>query len=406
MDTVTHGAYMRRALALARQAEGRTSPNPMVGAVIVKDGRIIGEGYHCRAGAPHAETTALLAAGDSARGASMYVTLEPCAHHGRTPPCVDAIIAAGVAEVYYAISDPNPSVNGKAHAQLEAAGVTMHRGPCEDEARELNRPFFKHVMTGRPFVTAKFAMSLDGKIATRAGDSRWISNEAARRRAHELRNITDAILVGAGTTLADDPQLTTRLPALSLQREGATGEVLADVRHSLRIVADSRGRVPLLARVFDPALPGRTVLATTAAAPAAHCAELAARGVEVWTLPAAGDGRISLPALLGEIGRRGMLTLLVEGGSELLGAFFAEKLVDRVWAFIAPIIIGGRNAPGPVGGLGIEVLARARRLRRLQVEMIGSDSLAETSEAQAKQDLWIQADVEYSEEPSCGVVTS
>src|SRR5262245_29528138 len=401
MDTANYIIYMRRAFALARQAEGRTSPNPMVGAVVVKDGRIVGEGYHRRAGAPHAETEALRAAGDSARGATMYVTLEPCAHHGRTPPCADAIIAAGIAEVYYAVGDPSPRVNGKAHARLEAAGVVMRRGPCEDEARELNRPFFKHVMTGRPFVTAKFAMSLDGKIATRAGDSRWISNEAARQRAHELPNVTDAILVVAGTAIADDPRLTTRLSPLSLQRRGSGGEGPADVHHPLRIVADSRGRAPLLARVFDPALPGRTVLATTDAAPSAHCVELMARGVEVWTLPADIHGRVSLPALLDEIGRRGMLTLLVEGGSELLGAFFAEKLIDRVWAFIAPLIIGGQNAPGPVGGLGIEALARAIRVRRLQVEMIDANSLAETSAAQAGKGLWIQADVEYSEENQC-----
>src|SRR5262245_4107174 len=269
-DTATHVTYMRRAFALARQAEGRTSPNPMVGAVIVRDGRIVGEGYHHRAGERHAEAEALGDAGDSARGAAMYVTLEPCAHYGRTPPCADAIIAAGVAKVYYAVSDPNPRVNGNAHAQLEAAGVVVHRGPCEDEARELNRPFFKHVMTGRPFVTAKFAMSLDGKIATSAGDSRWISNEAARRRGHELRNVTDAILVGVGTVLADDPRLTTRLSPLSPQNvEGP-----ADVRHPLRIVADSRGRAPLTAGIFDPALPGKTALATTAAASSAHCAEL------------------------------------------------------------------------------------------------------------------------------------
>jgi diaminohydroxyphosphoribosylaminopyrimidine deaminase/5-amino-6-(5-phosphoribosylamino)uracil reductase len=384
---------MRRAFALARRAEGRTSPNPMVGAVIVKDGRVVGEGYHRQAGEPHAEVEALRDAGDSARGATMYVTLEPCAHYGRTPPCVDAIIAAGVAEVYYAVVDPNPLVNGKAHTQLEAAGITARLGLCEDEARELNRPFFKQVTTGRPFVTAKFAMSLDGKIATRAGDSRWISNEAARHRAHELRNVTDAILVGAGTVLADNPRLTTRLSPLST----LWGAEPSDVRHPLRIVADSRCHAPLLAEIFDPALPGKTVLATTAAAPSTHCAELTARGVEVWTLPADGNGRVSLPALLDEIGRRGMLTLLVEGGSELLGAFFAEKLVDRVWAFVAPIIIGGRNAPGPVGGSGIEALAQAMRLRQLHVEMIGAGA---SDRSQAKQDLWIRADVEYSEEPA------
>ncbi|MBI3362489.1 MAG: bifunctional diaminohydroxyphosphoribosylaminopyrimidine deaminase/5-amino-6-(5-phosphoribosylamino)uracil reductase RibD, partial [Chloroflexi bacterium] len=323
------------------------------------------------------EIEALRAAGESARGATMYVTLEPCAHHGRTPPCTEALIAAGVAEVYYAVGDPNPRVNGQGHAQLEAAGVAVHRGLCEDEAREPNRPFFKHITTGQPFVIAKFAMSLDGKIATRTGDSRWITNEASRRRGHELRNVTDAILVGAGTVLADDPQLTTRLTPLFRFCETGEGP---GVRHPLRIVADSRGRVPLSARVFDPALAGQTALATTAAAPPAHCAELAARGVEVWTLPADSQGRVSLPALLDEIGRCGMLTLLVEGGSELLGAFFAGNLVDRAWAFVAPLIIGGQEAPGPVGGPGVERLAQAIRLCRLQVEMLDGD-------------LWVQADV-------------
>jgi diaminohydroxyphosphoribosylaminopyrimidine deaminase/5-amino-6-(5-phosphoribosylamino)uracil reductase len=394
MDTATQVTYMRRAFALARRAEGRTSPNPMVGAVIVKDGRIVGEGYHRRAGEPHAEAEALRAAGDSARGAKMYVTLEPCAHYGRTPPCADALIAAGITEVYYAIRDPDPRVNGKAHAQLEAAGVVVHRGPCEDEARELNRPFFKHVKTGRPFVTAKFVMSLDSKIATHAGDSRWIRNEAARQRTHELRNVTDAILVGAGTVLADDPQLTTRLSPLSLQRRDNSEKGFSDIHHPLRIVADSRGRAPLLARIFAPTLPGKTVLATTDATPSA-------RGVEVWTLLADKHGRLSLPALLDEIGRRGMLTLLVEGGSELLGAFFTEKLVDRVWAFIAPRIIGGRNAPGPVSGSGIEALAQVIRSRCLQVEMIGSNSSDEAPAAQARRYLWIQANVEYSGENQC-----
>ncbi len=403
MNTAAHIIHMRRALALARLAEGCTSPNPTVGAVIVKDGCVVGEGYHHRAGEPHAEIEALRAAGDCARGATMYVTLEPCAHYGRTPPCTNALIVAGIDEVYYAISDPNPRVNGKGRAQLEAAGVVVHRGPCEDEARELNRPFFKHVSTGRPLVTAKFAMSLDGKIATRTGDSRWITNKASRQRAHELRNVTDAIIVGAGTVLADDPRLTTRLPPLSLQRRGSRGESPADVRHPLRIVADSRGRVPLSACVFDPALPGQTVLATTAAASPAHRAELVARGVEVWTLPADAQERVGLPALLDEIGRRGMLTLLVEGGSELLGAFLAEKLVDRAWVFIAPLIIGGRDAPGPVGGLGIETLAQAIRLCRLQVEMLDNNPSAESPRllAQAGQDLWIQADIEYSEENQC-----
>lgn len=393
VDASRQTNYMRRALALARLAEGRTSPNPLVGAVIVKKGQVVGEGYHRRAGEPHAEIEALCAAGESARGATIYVTLEPCAHHGRTPPCTDALVAAGIAEAYYAVGDPNPRVSGRGHAQLEGAGLLVHRGLCEDEARELNRPFFKHVTTGMPFVTAKFAMSLDGKLATRTSDSRWITNEPSRRRVHELRYVTDAILVGAGTVLADDPQLTTRPSPFSPAGRRAGGEGPADVHHPLRIIADSRGRVPLSARVFDPALLGQAVLATTAATSPIHCAELAARGVDVWTLPADARGRVSLPALLDDIGRRGLLTLLVEGGSELLGALFDEKLVDRVWAFIAPLVIGGRDAPGPVGGTGVARLAQALRLCRLQVEMLDGDASAGSGP-----NLWIRADAAPAEE--------
>lgn len=378
-----HLTYMRRALTLARQAAGRTSPNPMVGAVIVNNGRIVGEGYHRRAGEPHAEIEALRAAGEAARGATLYVTLEPCAHYGRTPPCTDAIIAAGIAEVYYAIGDPNPRVNGAGHRQLAAAGIRVHHGLCAAEAYQLNRPFFKHITTGQPFVTAKFAMSLDGKIATAAGQSRWISNPASRQHVHCLRNVTDAILVGAGTVIADDPSLTTRLPAEQCETAG-------DIHHPVRIIADSRGRVPLSAKVFDPALPGKTVLATTERAPVDHRCALAARGVEVWVLPSDEQGRVSLPALLTSIGRQGMTTLLVEGGSELLGAFFAARLVDRVWVFIAPIIIGGRDAPGPVGGLGCATLGQAARLDQFHLEFIHADHASGP-------DMWIQADVVYPE---------
>jgi diaminohydroxyphosphoribosylaminopyrimidine deaminase/5-amino-6-(5-phosphoribosylamino)uracil reductase len=383
--------YMRRALVLAQQAAGRTSPNPMVGAVIVKDGRIVGEGYHRRAGEPHAEVEALRVAGEAARGATMYVTLEPCAHVGRTPPCTDAIIAAGIAEVYYAIADPNPLVSGKGHAQLAAAGIRVQCGVCEAEAFELNRPFFKHITTGRPFVTAKFAMSLDGKIATVIGQSRWISNAAARWRVHHLRNRTDAVLVGAGTVIADDPSLTTRLPDLSPD----------SIRHPLRIVADSRGRVPLSAKVFDPDLPGQTVVATTELIPADHRRALVERGVDVWLLPASDDGRVRLSALFDELGRRGMLSVLVEGGSELLGTCFRERLIDRVWVFMAPLIIGGQHAPGPVGGSGYALLSQAARLGRMNVELIPADD-----DELAAPDIWIQADVSYPEEEVCSPVLS
>lgn len=367
IDDPVNLSYMQRALALARRAAGRTSPNPLVGAVIVRNGRIVGEGYHRRAGAPHAEIEALQQAGQAARGATIYVTLEPCAHQGRTPPCTDALVAAGVSEVFYATDDLNPLVHGRGKTQLLAAGIAVHEGPCQAEAYELNRPFFKHVITALPYVTAKFAMSLDGKIATRTGDSRWITNDSSRRYAHEMRNVTDCILVGAGTVIADDPRLTTRLSTTS---EIFDDKLPAEIHHPLRIVVDSRGRIPLTAKIFDPMLPGQTVLATTAAIQPAYCSALSGQGVDIWKLPAAENGKVSLPALLAEIGRRGMLTLLVEGGSELLGAFFTQRLVDRVCAFIAPMIIGGVQAPGPVGGTGIALLAEAIRLSLVRVERL------------------------------------
>lgn len=364
---------MHRALELARKAEGHTSPNPMVGAVLVKDGQIIGEGYHHQAGQLHAEIEALQSAGETARGATLYVNLEPCSHHGRTPPCTQALIEAGVAEVYCAIKDPNPLVNGRGYAQLEAAGIVVHQGLCEDNARKLNRPFFKFINTGTPLVTAKFATSLDGKIATRTGDSKWVSSETSRKKVHQLRNITDAILVGVGTVLADDPQLTTRI-------EGS------DVHHPLRIIVDSRGRAPLSVNLYDPAKPGQTVLATTDAVDPRHCEKLEKLGVGVWKLPPDKFGRVNLPALLNKIGQHGMLTLLVEGGGELLGAFFTEKLVDRVWAFIAPLIIGGQDAPGPMGGKGVEMISQAHRLENIKTQILDGD-------------IWIQGNVHYFQNP-------
>lgn len=370
-----HITYMRRALSLARRAEGRTSPNPLVGAVLVKEGQVVGEGYHRRAGDPHAEIEALRAAGDSAEGATMYITLEPCAHQGRTPPCTDALIAAGVAKVYSASDDPDPRVNGKGYAQLERASVKVRRGLCSTEARDLNRPFFKHVAHGRPLVTAKFAMSLDGKVATRSGQSQWITGEASRQQGHQLRNVSDAILIGAGTVISDDPQLTTRLSA----PEDARG-----IRHPLRIVADSHGRTPISARVFDPELPGKTVLATTEALDIDNSRSLKGRGVQVWHLPQDARGRVSLAALLDEIGQRGMLTLMVEGGAQLLGGLLAEGLLDRVWAFVAPMIIGGRDAPGPVGDPGVVELAQAPRFANLKPQMLNGD-------------LWIRADIVNSD---------
>ncbi len=359
--TSPHHIYMERALNLARRAEGFTSPNPMVGAVVVAANRIVGEGHHRRAGGPHAEVEALQAAGEAARGATMYVSLEPCNHYGRTPPCTKAIIEAGISQVYYAVADPYPPARG-GHQALAAAGVAVQQGPCAAEARHLNRFFFHYADSGRPYVIAKFAASLDGKSATRTGHSQWITGPDARQRGHQLRQAVDAILVGAGTALADDPQLTTRLPQ-------------ASVSHPLRVLLDSRGRVPLSARLFDPDLPGQTAVATTTAMPAGHRHQLEAQGVWVWQLQAAENGLICLPHLLERLGRQQVLSLLVEGGSTVLGAFFDEGLVHEVQAFLAPLLIGGQSATGPLGGCGAASLHDACRLHDVRLERVGEDLL-------------------------------
>jgi diaminohydroxyphosphoribosylaminopyrimidine deaminase/5-amino-6-(5-phosphoribosylamino)uracil reductase len=365
MERVTPD-FMERALRLAERGRGRTSPNPMVGAVLVKEGTdgttdIVGEGFHPRAGEPHAEVFALRQAGERARGATLYVNLEPCCHYGRTPPCTQALIAAGVAEVHLAMLDPDPRVAGRGRAELEAAGIRTVVGEKEAEARALNEVFVHWITTGYPFVIAKFAMSLDGKIATRTGEARWITDLEARNYVHQLRDQVDAILVGVETVIADDPQLTTRL-------EGT------DVRHPLRVVLDSTGRVPPTARVLDPALPGRTVVATTSACPTERRQALADGGVEVLVLPA-DDRRVSLAALLTTLGRREITSLLVEGGGTVLGGFFAWGLVNKILAFVAPLIIGGRDAPTPVGGAGVAHIAEAWRLERVQTQRLGPDVL-------------------------------
>ena len=357
-----HEHWMRRALELAALARGRTTPNPMVGAVVVRAGQGVGEGYHHQAGTPHAEIHALQAAGDQACGAILYVNLEPCNHYGRTPPCTEALIAAGLAEVHMAMLDPNPLVNGQGRARLEAAGIRTVVGECEAAARELNEAFCTYIQTGRPFVIAKFAASLDGKIATRTGESRWITGESARQQGHELRDTVDAILVGVATVIADDPLLTTRLPG-------------RDVRHPLRIILDSQGRIPEDARVLDPALPAKTLLATTSALPANRRQSLESRGVELLSLPADDHGRADLSALLAALGQRQITSLLVEGGGTVLESFFRARLVDKVVVFLAPLLIGGREAPGALSGEGIAHLADATRLERVRVEHVGEDLL-------------------------------
>jgi diaminohydroxyphosphoribosylaminopyrimidine deaminase/5-amino-6-(5-phosphoribosylamino)uracil reductase len=356
--------WMREALALGNRARGRVSPNPAVGALLVADGEVVGRGWTQPPGGAHAEVVALADAGDRARGATLYVTLEPCGHHGRTPPCADAVIAAGVARVVAAMADPNPLVAGGGLARLRAAGIEVTAGVEDAAARDAHAPFLHRLATGRPLVIAKYAATLDGRIATATGDSRWITGDAARLEAHRLRDRVAAIAVGAGTVLADDPLLTTRLPAT----EGAP-------HHPLRVVVDGRGRSPLTARIFDPALPARTCVLTSDLAPATWRADLAARGVEVATL---GPGpRLPVAAILAHLGALGVDSLLVEGGGDLLGAFFDAGAIDRVVAFVAPVIVGGASAPGPVGGSGIAALRHAPRLTGMQVRQIGDDILIE-----------------------------
>jgi len=379
-----HQHFMEQALALAQRGEGQTSPNPAVGCVIVKENEVVGNGYHRQAGAPHAEVEALRDAGELAQGATLYVTLEPCNHHGRTPPCTEAILQAGITQVFYATGDPNPQVAGGGHQRLIQAGIQIQQGPCTSEAQHLNRFFFHYSQTQQPYVVAKSAASLDGKIATHTGQSQWITGPDARQKAHTLRHQVDAILVGASTAIADDPRLTIRLGGNRTRtradergggREGNEMQTTADEWGKLRIVLDSRGRVPLSAKLFQPDLPGQTLVATTQTMSDDHRESLAAQGVEVVILPPDDAGQVNIDALLHHLGQHQIMSLMVEGGSEVLGSFFTQKKVQEVWAFLAPMIIGGRDAPGPVGNMGFAELAQSCHLESTTLEAVGKDFL-------------------------------
>ena len=348
---------MREALRIARNAQGRTSPNPMVGAVVVREGRIIAQGWHRQAGTPHAEVHALNMAGELARGATLYVTLEPCSHFGRTPPCAQRIIDAGIKKVVAAMKDPNPKVAGRGFEILRAAGIEVEVGLLEDEARILNENFLKWVTQKLPFVSSKFACSLDGKIATATGESQWISGEESRKFSHHLRDINDAILVGVGTVLADNPSLTTRL---------------VDGKNPVRVIVDSSARTPLDSKVVTDG-EARTIIATTAHAPHEKISALKSRGVEVIT---AGEGeRVDLKILMHELAEREITSVLVEGGGTIHFSMLSAGLVDKIFAFIAPKIIGGANALTAVEGAGFEKLSDVVRLKHLTTEKLGKDIL-------------------------------
>lgn len=354
-----HITFMQRALALARQAKGRTSPNPLVGAVIVKDGKVIAEGYHQKAGTAHAEIHALNAAGEDAKGATLYTNLEPCCHWGRTPPCTAAVIQAGIANVYIAEIDPNPSVAGKGIRQLEEADIRVHVGICTQEAAELNEFHKKYIQTGLPFVVLKTAMSLDGKIATTSGESQWITSEAARQRGHEIRDEVDAILVGRGTVERDNPSLTTRLQ----DREG---------QDATRIVLDSHGKTPADARIFNVESSARLIVAVTPEAPIEKVKALEKAGAEVLTIPAT-RGKVCFMRLMETLGKREITSVLIEGGGEINASAIAAGIVDKVMCFVAPKLIGGRNAPGPIGGEGVPTLKDVPHLQRIRITPMPDD---------------------------------
>jgi len=356
---VTDQEYMRMAFNLAEMARGRTNPNPLVGAVIVKEGRIIGFGAHLKAGEPHAEVHAFRMAGDEAVGATLYVTLEPCSHHGKTPPCADLVVRSQVKRVVIAMEDPNPLVAGRGTARLRDAGIDVTVGVLEQDAYQLNERFIHNMLTKRPFVLLKTAMTLDGKIAAHTGDSRWITGPEARERVHRLRDEVDGILVGIGTVLADDPELTTRLP------EGGG-------RHPKRVILDSQLRIPETAKVLDTTV-APTVVVTSANHDEAKAARLRERGVELVVVPMGAHG-LDLSAALEALLAHNITHLLVEGGASVNGAFLEAGLVDKVMTFVAPKIIGGAEAKTPVGGTGFARMADALELERVTVEHYGVDT--------------------------------
>ncbi|MBO8158508.1 MAG: bifunctional diaminohydroxyphosphoribosylaminopyrimidine deaminase/5-amino-6-(5-phosphoribosylamino)uracil reductase RibD [Thermosyntropha sp.] len=350
---------MKRALDLASKALGRTSPNPVVGAVIVKDGKIVGEGYHHKAGTPHAEIHALNQAENLAKGATMYVTLEPCSHHGRTPPCAYALIKAGIHKVVVATLDPNPKVAGRGIKILEEAGIETVVGVLESEAKKQNEVFFKHITTGMPFVSLKYAMTLDGKIATFTGDSRWISSEFSRNYVHKLRNIYDAVMVGINTVLKDNPMLNCRL-------EG-------EKRDPVRIIVDGGLEIPLESNIVKTAHKQKTIVLTSLSVDEQKCHLLREKGIDILKVGGESDN-LDLRQAFKELLKQDICSILVEGGSKLNSSLMEQKLVDKIYCFIAPKIVGGKGIT-PVEGKGKEFMQDAYILKSPEFTPMGDDIL-------------------------------
>jgi len=353
--------WMARALELARG--GRPSPNPHVGAVVVKDGVAVGEGFHARAGDDHGEMVALKKAKAKAKGATLYVTLEPCNHVGRTPPCTDAILKAGIARVVLGTDDPNPNVEGGGAARLRAAGIEVTAGVRHDEAEALIAPWKKFVTKNLPYVSLKLGLSLDGRIATRTGASRWVTGPDARARVHALRAASDAVAVGIGTVLADDPRLTVRDAPLAEKGGSPT-----------RVVFDTKLRTPLNSRLVQTAGETPTIVLTSSDAPFDAEEELKSRAVEVMRIAVSAEGRVDVHAALVALAERGVVTLMVEGGAELAGSFLQGRMTDELHAFIAPILLGPRGRPGAVDWAGPDLPAKAPRITNPTWELVGNDA--------------------------------
>jgi diaminohydroxyphosphoribosylaminopyrimidine deaminase / 5-amino-6-(5-phosphoribosylamino)uracil reductase len=359
---------MTLALRLAAKGRGKTSPNPMVGALVVKNGRVVGRGYHQGPGQPHAEVLALKQAGRRAKGATLYVTLEPCCHLlKRTPPCVPAVVQSGVRQVVVAMTDPNPMVKGRGIAALRRVGIMVTTGVAQEEAAQLNRAYLHWVTTGRPYVILKAGMTLDGKVATAQGESRWITGPRARQEAHRFRSQVDAVVVGVGTILHDNPTLTARLSDRPL--------TLAP-RQPLRVVLDSRLRTPPTAKVCTKQDRAKTLIVTTSRAPRSRRRPFEQAGVEVRSLQTK-NGRVSLPALMTMLGKRGITSALIEGGSTVNAAALREKLVRHVVLYFAPTLMGGQDAKAMIGDRGPKRLDQALPLRHVTVRRIGKDLVVE-----------------------------